>query len=192
MNLKLVPVHDASDILPAYRETAVGEFLAYHNLGAPHRIHPKPELLIGACMDYRLKLRLPPDFAFVLRCAGANLGVLEFDVSFAIAVGGVRSICVIGHNECRMVDVASKRDSFVTGLIENAGWDRHQAEEHFARYAARYSLEDVVEFVWHEAKRLRKKYPGINVAPLVCSLNDQSLCQVADSPQPMVSIPRTG
>ena len=32
-----------------------------------------PRLLIGMCMDSRKSLRIPNDFAFVLRTAGANM-----------------------------------------------------------------------------------------------------------------------
>ena len=188
MNLTLVPVNDESDILPVYRGTAVGDLLAYHNLGAPHRRHTEAELLIGICMDHRLQLRIPPNFAYMLRCAGANLGMLEFDVPFAIAVGGVRSVCLIGHDGCRMVGVASKREAFVSGLVDNVGWDRHRAEEHFARHASRYGFQDVVEFVWCEAKRLRDTYAGITVAPLVYSPGHRSLCQIADSRKSIATV----
>ncbi len=185
MGLTFVPVNIASDILTEYHGTAIGNLLSYHNLNFPYRQHTEPELLVGMCMDHRLHLRIPPNFAFVLRCAGANLSLLEFDVSFAIAVGGVGSIALIGHDECRMIDVASKRDAFVSGLIENAGWDRQRAEEHFAAHAPWYGFEDVAEFVWCEAQRLRDAYPGITVAPLVYSLGDHCLYQVSDAPQPL-------
>ncbi len=185
VELTLVPVRDASDIFPEYRGTAVGDLLSYHNLGAPHRLHTEADLLIGMCMDNRLQLRIPPGFAFVLRCAGANVGMLDFDVSFAIAVGGVRSVCLIGHDGCRMVDVASTREAFVSGLVENAGWDRKNAEDHFDGYCSRYGFSDVASFVWLEAERLRKTYANISVAPLVYSLDDQSLHQIAETNQPV-------
>jgi carbonic anhydrase len=177
----LVPVGGLGDLLPEHCGTPVGDLLAYHNLGAPHRVHSKAELLIGMCMDNRMQLRIPPDFAFVLRCAGANTGMLQFDVSFAITVGGVRSICLIGHDECRMVDVGSKREAFVSGLVDDFGWDRVRAEQHFDDHCALYGFDHVPSFVWSEAKRLRRTYPGINVSPLVYSIDDRSLCQMTDS-----------
>jgi len=183
VHLTFVPVNDESDILPAYRGTVVGDLLAYHNLGAPHRLYTESELLIGMCMDHRLQLRIPLGFAYVLRSAGANLGMLEFDVSFAIAVGGVRSVCLIGHDGCHMVDVTTKRDAFVSGLLEKAGWDRENADEHFDEHYSRYGFDDVAEFVWLESQRLRDLYTNITVAPLVYSLDDRSLCQMTDSRQ---------
>ena len=181
MDVSLVEVDTAADILPQYRGTPVAELLDYHNFGASHRRHTDAELLIGMCMDHRLQLRIPSNFAYVLRCAGANLAMLKFDVSFAIAVGGVRSVCLIGHDGCRMVDVASKREAFVDGLVDNVGWDRDRAEEHFDEYSSRYGFGDVAGFVWLEAQQLRREYKGISVAPLVYSLDDRSLCQITDS-----------
>ncbi len=181
MILTIVPVDDESHILPQYRGTAVGDLLAYHNLGASHRCHMDAELLIGMCMDNRVHLHIPPNFAFILRCAGANLNMLSFDVSFAIAVGGICTVCLIGHEGCRMVDVASKREAFVSGLIDNVGWDRARAEAHFDNYAARYGFDNVAEFVWREAKRLQDTYEGITVAPLIYSSVDCRLCQITDS-----------
>lgn len=181
MEKSLIRLDTAAGILPQYRGTPVADLLDYHNLGVPHRCHTDAELLIGMCMDHRLRLRIPSNFAYILRCAGANLAMLEFDVSFAIAVGGVRSVCLIGHDGCRMVDVASKREAFVSGLVDNVGWGRHRAEEHFEEHSSRYGIGDVASFVWLEAQRLRKAYAGISVAPLVFSLDDRRLYQITDS-----------
>ncbi len=181
VEITLLPVHHVNDILPEYHGTAVGDLLAYHNFGAPHRHHTKAGVLIGMCMDHRVQLRIPTDFAFVLRCAGANLNLLEFDVSFAIAVGQVRSVCLIGHDGCRMVDVAAKREAFISGLVDQAGWDRHRAEAHFDEHASRYGFGDTESFVWSEAERLRKAYEGIVVAPLIYSLDDRCLSQLTSS-----------
>ena len=180
MNLTLAPVNDESDILPVYRGAPVGDLLAYHNIGIPHRRYSEPDSLIGMCMDHRLQLRIPSNFAYVLRCVGANLGMLEFDVSFAIAVGGVRSVCLIGHDGCRMVDVASKREAFVSGLVENVGWDRQRAEEHFDEHASRYEIGESVEFMRAEARRVRATYSDIIVAPLSYNTCDGKLYQVIE------------
>jgi len=191
MDLSLIKVGTTADILPQYHGTPVADLLAYHNLGAPFRRHAEAELLIGMCMDHRMQLRIPSGFAFILRCAGANLGMLKFDVSFAVAVGGVRSIGLIGHDGCRMVDVASKREAFVAGLIDSAGWNREQAEEHFDRCSARYGFGDVADFVWLEAQRLREVYTGITVAPLVYSLCDRSVRQLVEAGQSLATAHRT-
>ncbi len=190
MNLNSIPVCNEGDILPEYRGTPVWDLLAYHNLGAPHRHHTDARLLVGMCMDHRLQLEIPSNFAFVLRCAGANLRMLEFDVAFAIAVGGIRAVCLIGHDGCRMVDVASKREAFVCGLTDRAGWDRAKAEEHFDENSARCGFADVADSVWLEAKRLRETYAGITVAPLVYSLGNGNVRQIVDAGQTTVNAGR--
>ncbi len=183
LDLTLIPVSDERDILPEYRGTDVGDLLAYHNLGMAHRKYVDAGLLIGKCMDHRFQLRIPANFAYVLRSAGANLSMVNFDISFAVAVAGVRNICVIGHDGCRMVDVIANREAFVTGLVEKAGWDRTRAEAHFDEHASGYSFEDVVDHIWLEAQRLRESYAGILIAPLVYSLDDHNLRQIVGTGQ---------
>ena len=167
MDRSLVRVAQPGDVLQAYRGMPVGELLAYQNLQAAHRRYNRAELLIGMCMDHRKRLRIPPNFAYVLRTGGADLRPLEFQVSFAIAVGGVRALCLIGHNDCGMVGLASKREEFVRGLIENGGWEPRQAPVHFDEHASRF-----------EAWGLRKRYPGIMVAPLFFAIGDENLYQI--------------
>jgi hypothetical protein len=97
---QIVPVNDRDDILPEYRDTPVGRLLEYHNLGRVDGAVAAPQLLIGMCMDSRKSLRIPNDFAFVLRTAGANMRDNEFRISYAIAVGGIRTIVLIAHTDC--------------------------------------------------------------------------------------------
>ncbi len=178
MTTKLVPVASRCDIFDKYRETPIADLLAFHNLGTPYRHYTRPRLLVGMCMDHRQRLRIPLNFAYVLRTGGANFRGLEFQISFAIAVGGVRAICLIGHDECAMVGLASQRESFVEGLMENAGWRREAAEKHFDALASRFEIGDAAEFVLSEAKRLRRQYPELLVAPLLYNVGDGVLYQV--------------
>jgi hypothetical protein len=104
----LLPVNCRDDILPAYRATPVADVLAYHSLRTPHRSHTRAELLIGLCMDHRIVLRIPDNFACVLRAGGASLQRIEFKVSYAVAVGGVRAICLIAHDQCGKVDLRAR------------------------------------------------------------------------------------
>ena len=83
---RLIPVKAEPDILPAYRKTPIETLLAYQNLNRPHGVHDKAELLIGMCMDNRKHLRLPENFAYILRSGGGNLRYSEFKVSYAIAL----------------------------------------------------------------------------------------------------------
>ncbi len=51
-------------------------------------------------MDHRNRLRIPENFAYIMRSGGADFRGLEFQISFAIGVGGVRVIALIGHDHC--------------------------------------------------------------------------------------------
>jgi len=173
-----LPVSNANDILPEYRDTPVGRLLEYHNLGRGPAAVSKPELLIGMCMDSRKHLRIPNDFAFVLRTAGANMRDNEFRISYAIAVGGVQTIVLIAHTDCGMAQLAKRHDQFIDGMVTNAGWDRARAERHFAESAPKFGIKDEVEFVMQESARLRGIYPRIFVAPLLYRVDDDLLYQV--------------
>src|SRR6185503_7125852 len=99
---QIIPVNYRSDILPEYQDTPAGQLLEYHNLERALGSAAKPELLIGMCMDARKALRMPQDFAFVLRTAGANMRDNEFRMSYAIAIAGVKTIVLIAHTDCGM------------------------------------------------------------------------------------------
>jgi len=172
---RLVVVSTAEDIFPEYKNSPVGLLLEYHNLNRPLDEYAKAELLIGMCMDNRKHLRIPDNFAFIIRAGGANLRYSEFKVSYAIAVGGVKSIALIGHNNCGMVNLISKKDLFIQGLVESAGWEREWAEEHFMHFAPIFEIGNEIDFVLSEAKRLRLRYPKIQVVPLLYRVEDNLL-----------------
>ena len=85
---QLEAVEKIEDIKPAYRNTPISSLLEYHNLGRQLDGYSTAALLIGMCMDNRKRLRLPDNFAYIIRSGGANLRYSEFKVSYAIAVGG--------------------------------------------------------------------------------------------------------
>lgn len=172
------PVRAYDDIIPGYRGTAIADLLAYHNLGAALQEHARPELLIGTCMDYRISLRMPPDFAYLIRVGGANLRGLDFHLSVAVAFGGVRAICLIGHDECALVGVAERQDAFVRGLVENGGWCRRDARNQFLAQAPHLEIGDAAGFVRSEAVRLSRRYPRVLVAPLYYTVGKRLLYQV--------------
>jgi len=175
---RLITVSTTDSIFPQYRGTPIGLLLEYHNLNRPLDEYATAQLLIGMCMDNRKHLRLPDNFAFILRAGGANLRYSEFKVSYAIAVGGVKSIALIAHTNCGMVNLISKRDAFVQGLVESAGWSRERAEEHFMHFAPMFEIGNETGFVLSEAARLRLQYPKIQVAPLLYRVEDNLLCLI--------------
>ena len=102
-------------------------------------------------------------------------------MSYAIAVGGVKSIALIGHNNCGMVNLMSKKDLFIQGLVESAGWERKWAEEHFMHFASMFEIGNEVDFVLSEAKRLRLRYPRIQIAPLLYRVENNRLCLISET-----------
>jgi len=172
---RLNPVSEPKDIFPEYRDTSVGLLLEYHNLTRKLDVHTQAQLLIGMCMDNRKHLRTPDNFAYIIRAGGANLRYSEFKVSYAIAVGGAKAIALIGHTQCGMVNLVSKKTAFVQGLVDYAGWERKSAEDHFNHYAPIFEIGNEVDFVLSEARRLRLRYPKIQVAPLLYRVEDNLL-----------------
>lgn len=181
---RLAAIKNESDIPADFRNTPISSLLAYHNFKTPHDTYQQAELLIGMCMDNRKKLNIPENFAFIIRAGGANLRYSEFKVSFAIAVGGVRYIALIGHTQCGMVNLMQKRDQFIKGLCDHAGWDAKTAEDHFTHYSPMFEIINEVDFVLTETQRLSVRYPKIRVAPLMYKVEDNLLYWIkSDSPE---------
>jgi carbonic anhydrase len=178
---RLVSISSKEDVFPELRDTPIGLLLEYHNLHREYETYTQAQILIGMCMDNRKHLHIPDNFAFIIRTGGANLRYSEFKVSYAIAVGGVRSIALIGHNQCGMVNLMARKNIFINGLVEIAGWDRDWAEQHFNQFAPMFEIGNEVDFVLSEAKRLRLRYPKIQVAPLLYKVEDNLLYQIREA-----------
>lgn len=171
----LIKIDTIESIPEIYRDTPIGDLLGYHNLHKPFSVYKSAELLIGMCMDNRKHMTIPDNFAFIIRSGGANLRYSEFKVSFAISIGGVRHITLIGHNNCGMVNLVSKKEQFIRGLVENAGWTREMAEEQFTMFAPMFEIGNEADFILSETIRLRKKYPKIMIAPMMYLVEDNML-----------------
>jgi carbonic anhydrase len=178
----LIPVNTVSDVLANYRGTAVERLLRYHNLKEP--LPPTsgtPEMLIGMCMDHRKDLTIPSEFAYVLRTAGGNLRDSGFEISYAVAIGGVQTIALLAHTDCGMAHVTQKRDAFVRGLVDRAGWKEPSALMQFTAYAAHHEIGDPVQFALTETMRLRAVYPRVMIAPLLYTVEDDRLMQIGET-----------
>jgi carbonic anhydrase len=176
----LINIESPNDIFPAYRGTPIGDMLEYHNLNRSFETYVNAKLLIGMCMDNRKHLRIPDNFAFIIRSGGANLRYSEFKISYAIAVGGVRHIALMGHNHCGMVNLHERKEQFIEGLVSGAGWTRQQAEDHYNQYAPQFEIGNEVEFVTSEAKRLRERYPQITIAPMIYRVEENRIYLVKE------------
>jgi carbonic anhydrase len=171
----LIKVETKMDISPEYLDTPIGNLLEYHNLDKEHTQYDKAKILIGMCMDNRKYLHIPENFAFIIRAGGANLRYSEFKVSYAIAVGQVKYIALIGHNNCGMVNLVDRKEQFIDGLVKNAGWNHVDAENHFHHFAPMFEIGNETEFILSEVKRLRILYPLIVVAPMMYLVEDNKL-----------------
>lgn len=178
---RLLPITSRDDIPAQYRDNAIGLLLEYHNLGRPHESYSAARLLIGMCMDNRKHLYIPDNFAFIIRSGGANLRYSEFKVSYAIAVGGARALALIGHTQCGMVNLVARKKQFIQGLVDTAGWTPGAAEEHFLHFAPMFEIGNEVDFILSEVKRLRLRYPGIPVAPMLYRVEDNRLYLIEES-----------
>ena len=170
-----IEIRKEDDIPERWRATPIGALLRYHELNAPLPGRAeKPQLLIGMCMDSRKHLRIPDNFAFILRTGGANMRLSEFRVSYAIAVGGVRAIALMGHTNCGMSGLSARRGMFIDGLVD-AGWTRAAAEKHFDSFAPQHEIGPEGDFIRAETRRLRALYPKVEVAPLLYRIEDNSV-----------------
>lgn len=172
---RLIKLNTYEDIPLEMRDTPVQDLIRFHNWGHEYVEYSKAAMLVGMCMDNRKLLRVPDSFAFIIRTGGANLRYSEFKVSFAIAVGGIQHIVLMGHNKCGMVNLASKRDLFINGLVENAGWEKLQAEEHFLHYAPLFEIGNEIDFVLTEKERISKRYPQITVHAMYYNVDENKL-----------------
>ncbi len=168
---RLIDVDTVADIPPELRGAPAGLFLEYHNLGRPFDTYTTAEILIGMCMDNRKHLHIPENFAYIIRSGGGNLRYSEFKVSYSIGVGGVGAIALLGHDGCGMSGLVNRREAFIDGLVERAGWERRKAEEHFNQMAPMFEIGDEIDFVREEAHRLRRRYPAIAVTPMFYNIH---------------------
>lgn len=171
---ELYTLNSEEDIPTELRRTPIGEFLRYHNFKAELKPYTKAEVLIGMCMDNRKTLRVPDNFAYILRTGGANLRYSEFKVAYAIAVGEVRHIVLLGHTKCGMVGLINRKDNFINGMVD-AGWEHKYAENFFNSFAPTFEIVDAENFVFNEAARLRSLYPNVVVVPMIYDVDDNKI-----------------
>jgi carbonic anhydrase len=84
-----------------------------------------------------------------------------------------------------MARLNQRRDQFIKGLMDAAGWDEARAVRHFEKSAPKFGIRDEVEFVLAEAERLRGIYPRITVVPLLYRVEDDLLYQLCPTVEGM-------
>ena len=172
---RLIIINSPADIPAKYRGTPIGLLAEYQNHLRPHDAYSSAQILVGMCMDNRKALDVPENFAYILRTGGANMRASGFKISYAIAVGGVRHIVIAGHDHCGMVNLMRRKEAFISGLVEGAGWDREKAENHFLNLVPMFEIGNEIDFVLSEVRRLRAEYPKITIAPLLYNIHNNHL-----------------
>ncbi len=180
-------VKDEMDIPEVYRNTPIARLILYHNLGLSPESYDQAEVLVLMCMDNRQALRLPRNFSFIICNSGGTRKGVSFSISFAIAVGRIRNIAVIGHSDCMMVNLETRKEDFVKNLSERFMWRRPEAENHFLDMCAQFTKRDAVGSVIAEVEFIRSQYPGVIVAPLFYSLEDDRLYMINEKAMPVFS-----
>jgi carbonic anhydrase len=174
----LVPVRAPTDILPPYRSTPIETLLVSHALGREVPRPETPELVILTCVDFRIELLLPPEFAFVIRTAGATVGPVLFNVTYAMTVPGVEAIAVIGHTRCRMVGVHDGRDAFLAGFREISSLGAASGERLFDAGAASFGSRDAVQHTLAQCETIRRTLDHVLIAPLFLDVDTGDLSQI--------------
>ncbi len=178
--MEIVKINNVSDIPMELIGTPVGKLILYQNFEEPFEKYESAKLLVAMCMDNRKQLRIPENFAYIIRTGGANLRYSEFKVSYAISIGQIDYIVLIAHDSCGMVNLPSKMNDFINGLSRLENWNEEKAKEHFYNYAPMHEIENEYEFVYNESKRLAKRYQGIKVVPLYYTLEDNKLSLIME------------
>ena len=177
-SVALRPVHARGDILPPYRGTPIGELLRAHALRARIEAGAAPELLVVTCMDHRVRLSLPPGFAFEVRTAGACFEPVRSNIAFAVAVAGIRHLAIIGHTDCAMGVAHERGGAMVDHLVSAEGWSPEDAAAEHAGLCAGFALEEVMQTTLERARELARAFPSCLVAPLLYDVGEHALSQI--------------
>ncbi len=179
--VEAIPVEKKEDIFSIYHDTPIEKLLCYHNLHCPFDKYDVAEMLVAMCIDHRKYLHMPDNFAYVIRSAGVNLRQQEFQVSFAIGVGNVKAIALIGHNECAMAALSQVEEKFIEGLNQKVNWPPQKGREQFEKYLPLYEIGDEKRHILFETARLREIYPNMLIAPLFFNVNDNHIYQLKEA-----------
>jgi len=170
------PISKKEEVPQAYRNTPIELLLAYNNLGERFDEYTQAKLIIGTCIDNRIRFRIPDNFAYIFRQAGANMKQCDFSISYAMAVAGIRCVALIGHTDCKMVDISAQENAYVENISKITAWSKKNASEYFKKNAPICETGNQEEFTLNEAKRLKEKFPNALIAPMLFNVDKGDLC----------------
>ena len=176
--IKLQPITKEADIPKILLGTPFEELIKYHNLKKTINKCEKAQMVIVTCMDYRVNLHVPEQFAYVVRTAGANIKGLEFSIAFASSMAKLNHVAVIGHTNCGMVKLHTKEEKVVCGLVENVGFSKDEASKHFNECKNSFGIDHEASFVIDQCKALDKKYPKVTFIPFIYKVEDNLLYMI--------------
>ena len=147
-------------------EYALEVLLSSHNDGELYPSFELPQLAIVTCMDFRINLRLPDRFAFVLRTGGANVRPIESYLAFSVARTGIHAIAIIGHTDCAM----EKPDPYLVDALPTT--DKMRA--HYRSQIAFLAIRDARAYTLEQTERL-EAHMGLPIIPLLYRVEDHQL-----------------
>ncbi|WP_189003314.1 carbonic anhydrase [Deinococcus roseus] len=150
-------------------EQAINILLSSHNEKSDGPGFEGPQLAIVTCMDYRINLRLPKNFAFVLRTGGANTLPIEPYLAFSVARTGIHAVAIIGHTDCAM----QHPNPYVVEQLP-ASTD---VKRDYRSQIASLAILDAPEYTRREAKRLAERL-GLPVIPLLYHVEDHKITRL--------------
>ena len=121
-------------------------------------------------------LHLPKGFAYTLRTPGSRLQGLEFAISYAIAMGGVRALAVIGHSDCAMTKLKELKERFVKQLDRwHTGWEEQECLRHFEQWVPTFHIKDMNDHILSQVQLISGIFPDLLVVPLIYRVEDGRL-----------------
>ena len=175
MDERLIPITSLEDIPSKFLGTPIEILLRSHNLNEKFATPENPQMLISMCMDHRKNLNIPEEFAYILRNAGAFIGDAGFMISYAMTVGGVKTMAIIGHNHCGMGVVKNQGSQIIQGLTNDHGWTQNDALSHYNEGVAKYAIPGEIDAVLKMAQNLKLQYENLLVVPMMYLLEDNKL-----------------
>lgn len=164
---RLLAVTSADEIPPSLQGTPVEAILKSQNLyEVSDESEESTNMIIGMCMDYRKRLHLPKNCAYIIRSPGANMMGNEFAIAMALATG-VSYMALLVHNKCLMSDPVQKRPDFLKVMVQNHRWTPKQAQTVFDTSVKDGYIGEPVSFALQESARLKALFPQLVVVPLL-------------------------
>lgn len=178
---RIIAADSREDVLPDYRGTPIEAMLVSHNLKEVVDPPAAPELLIATCMDPRIDLHLPKQFAFVIRTAGANVDALMFNIAGAVALAPVRSIAIMGHSDCAMARIDQCRREFAATVGACSSLSDDEVAAMYTTGLDAFGFDDPAAQTLRQADALRRLFPQLLIAPLYYDVEDHRIYQLAST-----------